>query len=125
MKQQFGVRLLELGKFRSGKSAIRGTQHFGAFLLLLRSVETNPDAIHLRAGVPKGNVLLEVVRTLQHGPGNYPMNVHFAPGDVLKNTIVGRRSPADVMMFGKPVDRDRHADAAAASMRWEWAGRRW
>src|SRR5438105_6309732 len=52
-----------------------------SFLLLLRSVETNPDAIHLRAGVPKGNVLLEVVRTLQHGPGNYPMNVHFAPGD--------------------------------------------
>jgi len=46
-----------------------------------------------------------------HRPGDSPVNVHMTLPDVLQNALVGGRFAANIVMLGKTVHGDRHAQS--------------
>src|SRR5690242_18765868 len=82
------------------------TQHLGAVLLLLRRVQTDPDANHLCSRIPESQIFFEVAFSAQHGRCNGPVNVYPAAHDVAQDSLVGRRLATDIMMLRQAVDRD-------------------
>jgi hypothetical protein len=79
--------------------------------VLLRRVQTKPDANYLGTSVPKRNIFFNVVGALKHGPGDRAMHVHLTPGYVLQDAIVRGWLASHVMMFRKAVHGDCHPHA--------------
>ena len=109
--QKFAKFASKRGKLRCDLLAILGREHLGAALADLRSVETDPDAVHFGPRIPEGDVLFQIAGTLEHGAGDYPMNVDFAARDILEDDAVGRGLSPHVVMFGQAVDGNRNAKA--------------
>ena len=109
--QKFAKFASKRRKLRRDLLAILGREHLGAALADLRSVETDPDAVHFGPRIPEGDVLFQIAGTLKHGAGDYPMNVNFAAGDIFEDEVVGRGPSPDVVMFRQTVDGNRHANA--------------
>lgn len=77
----------------------------------LRCVDADPNAIHFGASAPERDVLLEIARAFEHRTRDYPVNVDFTAFDIFQDAFVGGGLTADVVVFGKAVDRDGDADA--------------
>src|SRR4029077_10589693 len=66
---------------RESLAIIRG-QHLRTLFTELRSVNTDPNAVDLRACVPERDILLEVVVASEHGTCDDPMDIDLAAFDV-------------------------------------------
>jgi len=109
--EEFAKFASKRGKLRCDLLAILGREHLGAALADLRSVQTDPDAVHLGPRIPEGDVFFQIPGALEHRAGDYPMNVDFATGDILQDEVVGRGLSPDVVMFGQTVDGNRNTKA--------------
>ena len=77
----------------------------------LRCVDADPNAIHFGAGAPERDIFFEIAGAFEHRARNDPVNVDFAAFDIFQDAFVGSGLAADVVVFGKAVDRDCDADA--------------
>ena len=82
-----------------------------AFFSDLRRVNADPDAIHFGPGAPERDVLLEIAGAFEHRARDHPVNVDFAAFDIFQDAFVGGGLTADVVVFGKAVDRDGDTNA--------------
>ena len=89
--------------------AIIRREHFSTLLAELRSVNADPNAVHLRACAPERDVLLQVILASEHGARDDPVNIDLATFDVLENALVGCGLAADIVMLGETVDGNRDA----------------
>src|SRR5215831_893272 len=82
INEKFWILTAEVGELPQKLLTIFRSQHLSALFLHLRTVRANPDAMHLRAGAPKGKVFFHVPTALKHRTGNDPMNVHLAVANI-------------------------------------------
>ncbi len=77
----------------------------------LRGVDADPDTIHFGPGTPERDIFIEIAGAFEHWTRDDPVNVDFAAFDIFQDAFVGGGLTADVMVFGKAVNRDGDADA--------------
>ena len=111
VEEELWVTLDELRQLASERDAVLGQEHFGALLFELGSVDADPDAIYFRARLPEGDVLFEIAGAFEHGARDDPVDIDLAAFDVFEDALVGGGLAADVVVGGKTVNGDGHADA--------------
>ena len=91
-------------------SAHRGGENLRTLGSLLRGEQADPDSLYLRTGAPETEKLFEVSRTAGDLAGDGAVNGYEAVTDRFKNSLVGGRFAALVMLRLQPVDGDDQAE---------------
>ena len=86
-------------------------EHLGALFSDLGRIDADPNAIHFGPRAPERDILIEIARAFEHRARDHPVNVDFAAFNIFQDAFVGGGLTADVVVFGKAVDRDGDADA--------------
>jgi len=110
-EQEFGKLLVHDGEFASEDFAVFRQELLGALFSDLGRVDADPNAIHFGPGAPERDVLLEIAGAFEHRARDDPVNVDFAAFDIFQDAFVGSGLTADVVVFGKAVDRDGDTNA--------------
>ena len=73
-------------------------------------INAEPDFVDLWAGVPEGDVLVEVAGLLPVLIDDGPVDVHARVGYVLEDAFVGGGFAADVVILRQTVNGDGNGD---------------
>src|SRR5690242_7628961 len=105
-EQELAILPCQPRQLRGQGCAVRRHQDFRALLADLRSVNAHPDAVYFRARAPEIHVLFQIILALQHRARNHPVHVKLAAFHILKDALVSRRLPPDVVVFRQAVNRN-------------------
>ena len=110
-KQKLGKLFVHHGQLAREDFAVFRQELLRALFTDLRGVNADPNAIHFGPSAPERDVLLEIAGAFEHRARDHPVHVDFAAFDIFQDAFVGSGLTADVVVFGKAVDRDGDTNA--------------
>jgi len=110
-EKEFWKLLVHHGQLACEDFAVFRQELLRAFFSDLRRVNADPNAIHFGPSAPERDVLLEIAGAFEHRARDHPVHVDFAAFDIFQDAFVGSGLTADVVVFGKAVDRDGDTNA--------------
>ena len=110
-EQEFGKLFVHDGQLAREDFAVLRQKLLRALFTDLRGVDADPNPIHFGTGAPERDIFFEIAGALEHRTSDHPVNIDFAAFDIFQDAFVGGGLTADVVVFGKAVNRDGDADA--------------